>query len=171
MEATYSFLYPSSYPAASLEALGRQCQRQSEAFKCIREQTKGSPSLIRRGLLAYVQSRQRYHRRLCANPQGQAAREFVAAMQCVMEKRLASFKAADEYLLRQFTLILRKNYNDSAPELKQICCTFWNFQRVSTTDPLGTARASQPLTANWQHPTTRRGPPTAWARSAPATAS
>lgn len=105
------------------------CRSQSEGFKCIKERTKGSVPLLRRGLMTFVATRQRQHRRFCTNLESEHTKRFIQATTCIMEKRLAPMKANDGLLVQNLVEIYRRNYNDSALELKQFCCTFFNFKK------------------------------------------
>lgn len=111
---------------AELKAL---CKSQADGFKCIKERTKGGPGPIRRGLVGYVTGRMKHHKKYCSDTSSQRSREFVAATKCLLERRLTHFRNNDLELLQVFEEVARRNYNDSAAELKRICCSFHTFRR------------------------------------------
>lgn len=133
INSTYSFLYPSAYLPQSLPEHKRLCKSQVDAIKCVKDKSKGSVAILRRGLLAYMNSRQRHHRKYCSNPEtSEQARKFVEASKCAMEaKKFASFRATDSEFAQTLLEILRLNYNDSSAELKRMCCTFHTYKKVS----------------------------------------
>lgn len=127
----FSYKYQSARPPISIEELRRRCQVETEAFKCIRDKTKGGPSMIRRGLLSIVQTRQRHHKKVCTNLESAQSKRFVDGMRCTVEKRFKQFHESDERLVNTLEAIVHRNYNDSAAELKQFCCALHNQNKVS----------------------------------------
>lgn len=54
---------------------------------------------------------------------------YLRDMSCLMKHKLNRFKELDSLLCTKAEAIERRNYNDSAPELKQICCALYTHKR------------------------------------------
>lgn len=129
MQSIFSFLYPASFPPKTQNEFKAACKSQSEGFKCLKEKTKGTLPLLRRGVLTMVSTRQRHHRRYCTNLESEHSKRFLQGTKCFMEKRFKSFNEADSDLVRTLAAIMRNNYKDASLELKQICCSFFNYRK------------------------------------------
>ena len=129
-KATFVFHYPETRPPRTETELKTLCKSQSEAFKSLREKTKGARGFIRRGFLMFVSSRQVHHRKYCTNTSSEPAQKFVAMGKCIMDKKFDSFRQNEMVMAQTLNEIARRNYNDSSLELKQICCTFYNLRMV-----------------------------------------
>ena len=116
-----------------MDEFKQRCQAQLEAIKCVKEKTRGAAPLVRRGLLAYSQSRQKFHKKFCTNFQSELTRNYVEDSKCLSEKKFDHFKKIHQDYALTLSEIYKKNYNDSAIELKQFCCLLRSIrQRHST---------------------------------------
>lgn len=129
VKGTFSFLYSYAHPPKTEAELKARCKSLSEAFKYLKEQTKGAPAFVRRGMLSFVSSRQPHYRKYCTNTSSEASRKFVAATKCVMEKKFGAFKQTDSILAQTIFEIARRNYTDPSVELKQICCLLYTSKK------------------------------------------
>lgn len=130
VEASDSFLYEKSYPPTTTEQLNASCKRKTEAFKCIKDKLKsGVPGLAKRGLLSYVQGRQKYQKKYCTDVNSEQSKTYLRDMSCLMKHKFQRFKELDNLLCTKAMAIEKRNYNDSAPELKQICCALYTHKR------------------------------------------
>lgn len=129
IDSTNSFLYERSYPTNSTERLAAFCKQQTEGLKCIKEKAKGGNlGIVKRGLLSFVATKQRSHKKYCTNLNSEASKSYVNAMQCVM-KKFPQFRDLDATLTNNAIEIERRNYTDSAIELKQICCSLYTHKK------------------------------------------
>lgn len=141
LASVFSFIYPDSYPPTTQEALRESCRRQADGFKCLREKSRQTTAILRRGLSTFVQNRQRHRRRICQDLNGAQARAFLQANKCLMEKKLPTFKSLDTELANSAVELVRRNYDDSATELKYLCCAIINYRKVSSA--LGVGRGGK----------------------------
>lgn len=146
LNAVVSLIYRQSYPPTSTEALGKMCERQTEAFKCLKDKSKSMPALPRRGILSFVSSRQRANKKLCANLQSDYSRRFVQDFKCIMEKRFAEYKANDVEFSSTINELDRRHFTDGALELRYFCCAVYKFRRVSFCSSLSTSFGCHRLT-------------------------
>lgn len=135
VQSVYSFLYPSSYPPTTIDGLRNACKTQTDGFKCVRDKSKTAPAILKRGLLTFVQTRQRYHKKYCTNVNSELSKQFVNDLKCIMEKKAALYKSIDIEFANSLLEIRKRDYNDSAAELKYLCCSIINYRRVSIVRP------------------------------------
>lgn len=131
IQSVYSFEYPSSYPPTTVEALRTSCKQQTEGLRCIREKAKLTPAIIKRGLTTFVQTRQRYHKKYCTNANSNTSKKMVKDLKCIMDRKLDKYRQIDGEFANTLDELVRRNYNDSAIELKYLCCSFLKYRRVS----------------------------------------
>lgn len=134
--ATFSFAFPSSMPPRDEAEFRTLCRSQADAFKCVKEKTKGGVPIIRRGLVSYVGNRAKHHKRYCTNLASEPSRKFLEASRCLRDKRFPAYKASDVEFVELLKEIARRNYTDATIELKRICCAILNF-RKSLIDDMG----------------------------------
>lgn len=114
-----------------MEELKRICKQQADGIRCTKDKTRGAPPLLRRGLMSYVGLRQKFHKKFCSQPDSEASRRLVRDYKCILEKRREAYVRIDSKFGFALTEIHRRNYNDSSIELKYMCCTFYQYKRVS----------------------------------------
>lgn len=131
LDAVFSFVYKNSHPPVTTEGLTETCKRQATAFKCIKERSKTTPALIRRGFASFVSARQRANKKFCANVNSELSKRVVTDFKCIMEKRFSHYKGIDSEYSNTLNEIQRRNYNDSGVELKYFCCATYKFRKVS----------------------------------------
>lgn len=131
LQSVFSFIYSSSSPPTTIDGLRNSCRSQTEGFKCVRDRSKNAPAILKRGLLTFVQNRQRYHKKYCTNVNSELSKQFVRDLKCIMDKKLPTYKSIDTEFANSLLEIRKRNYNDSAQELKYLCCSIINYRRVS----------------------------------------
>lgn len=130
VDAADSFIYERSFVPTTTEKLASTCKRKLEGFKCIKEKLKsGVPAIVKRGMLNYVQGRQRYHKKYCTNVNSELSKSYTRDMDCLMKHKFQKYHELESILSNKAVEIERRNYNDSAPELKQICCALYTHRR------------------------------------------
>lgn len=142
LRSAFSFLEPESYPPSTLEQWRGQCKAQSEAFRCVKDNSKAAPALIKRGMSSLVSYRQRHQRKYCTNLNSEATKKFVAATKCIVDKRLDTYRKLDSDYMSKLRAIKLANFNDAAPELQHMCCATLKWRKVSMRGPgvVGPAR-------------------------------
>lgn len=84
---------------------------------------------MKRGVLAFIQGRQRQYRKYCTNLKSEVSKKYVEDMKCITEKKFDTFNKVEASLGSRALAILNKNYTDSGVELKQICCTLYTHKK------------------------------------------
>lgn len=130
VQATFSFVQTEYNPPRTPADFERMCKTHSDGIKCLKEKSKGTEALIRRGALAMASTRQRQHKKLCSSPSSDQAKKFLAASKCAVENKLEQLKQIDLVFRKTVAAIVQRNYNDSSAELKQLCCVLHNFKQV-----------------------------------------
>jgi hypothetical protein len=120
-----------------MDEMRKACRVQTEAFKCLKERTKGAHSIVRRGLVTLAGTRQRQQRRLCTNLESDLTKQFVESNKCIMSNVAEKMRVNDMKLVLTHGEILKRNYNESAAELKQFCCSLHDYRKVSSTTRQG----------------------------------
>lgn len=118
-------------PPTTTEALEKSCKSQSEGFKCVRDRSRSTSGILRRGLLTFIQGRQRYHKKYCTRVNGELSRQLVSDFKCIVDKKLASYVKIDSDFGNTLLELVKRNYADAGVELKYLCCAIINYRRVS----------------------------------------
>lgn len=131
VNSTESYVHEYVYPPTTVAQLTKTCNRKTEAFKCIKDKVKGPgfPGLAKRGLLTYVQGRQKYHKKYCADVQSEDSKAYLRDMSCLIKNKLARYREIDAVLLNSAHEVHRRNYTDPALELKHLCCALYTYKR------------------------------------------
>lgn len=131
IRSTFSFVYQEAFPPVNVDQLKQTCLRQTNAFKCLKEKSKNTPALIKRGVLAYGQARQKHHKSICSDLNSDSSKKFLEAVACISGKGLRSYKENDAVLINRLIEVRDKNFNDSSIELKYLCCSLAEYRKVS----------------------------------------
>lgn len=130
VESGTSFLWKASYPATNEVELATRCKTQADAMKCVKDKIKsGFPSILKRGINTYLQNLQKITKKYCNNVNSEISRKYTSDMKCIMTKKLDAISQLEGILGNKAIEIARRNYNDSAVELKQICCSLFTHKQ------------------------------------------
>lgn len=123
-------MWKASFPATNEAELATRCKTQTDSMKCVKDKIKsGFPSILKRGVNTYLQNLQKINKKYCANVNSDASRKYTSDMQCVMAKKLTRIAELESILGNKAIEIARRNYSDSAAELKQICCALFTHKQ------------------------------------------
>lgn len=114
-----------------------------DGFKCVRERSRGALPILRRGLVTFIQGRQRFHRKYCTDPNSEASQNFVKDFRCIMDKKLKVYNQIDSDFSNTLNEIYKKNFNDSKKELGYLCCALVNYRKVSNINIQSSSSASK----------------------------
>lgn len=81
--ASYSHTVPGSAYPTTPEELKEACPRHNEGLHCLRQHVKCLKPLTKRAILSFIESRRKHVKKLCSDPRGQAARDFIEAFKCI----------------------------------------------------------------------------------------
>lgn len=87
------------------------------------------PAIIKRGLSGFLSAKSRMNKKYCTNMNSDLSKRYVSDMKCLLEKKADDFIRLETILASKIDAILERNYNDSAAELKQICCALYTIKR------------------------------------------
>lgn len=130
-EASFTTTKRASWPPTTEDELKRLCKQQSDAFARIKEGSKNSHPILRRGALSYVRSRERTNRKYCTNSKSEPSQRFLAANRCLMSEIFNPFRKIEGEIAQTLYEVAKRNYTTPEPELKQLCCLFYNAKTVS----------------------------------------
>lgn len=129
IKASFSNLHPANYPPTTTESLNKLCKVQADAIKCIKEKSKGTHSMVRRGMVAYVASRQKHQKKYCTNPNSEQSKKFVADMKCIREVNFESRRKLESDVALKIEQLAKKDLRDPALELRYLCCAVRDIKK------------------------------------------
>lgn len=101
------------------------CKRNADAFKCLRAYSKCLQPLSKQVLLAMVNSRQKFNKKICTEKQSDAATKLLEFNQCMLGNKQAAEKAY-EAEIQSITVpesIVGGKIADVQDRLKHSCCS------------------------------------------------
>ena len=123
------FAYPTNH-----SGLLKSCRRQSEAFKCLKQNSKCLAPLSRQVLSAIIAGRIKYNKRLCAETVGDFNGRFIEAFKCMSQVKTLMEKGvkAETFASVISEGIANTKLNSSEIRLKHACCAVSEIKRVSS---------------------------------------
>lgn len=101
------------------------CKRQADAFKCLRAYSKCLPPLSKQVLIAMVNSRQKYNKRICTEKQSDAATKLLELDQCMLGNKVAVEKGLQAELnaIAVPEAIVNSKIDNLQDRIKHSCCS------------------------------------------------
>lgn len=114
------FAYPTNHTY-----LMSSCKRQADALKCLRAYSKCLPPLSKQVLVAMVNSRQRYNKRICSEKPSEAANKFIELNQCMHNNKMSMEKGIQAELSSILTpeAIVNSKIGSVQERVKYSCCS------------------------------------------------
>lgn len=114
------FAYPTNHTF-----LLSSCKRQADALKCLRASAKCLPPLPKQVLIAMVNSRQKYNKKICAEKQSEAATKLLELNQCMANNKPTVEKAIQAELNSILVpeSIVNSKIDSVQERIKQSCCS------------------------------------------------
>ena len=130
----FSFIYNEYAYPTNHSALLKSCKRQSESFKCLKQNSKCLAPLSRQVLSAIIAGRIKYNKRLCADQLGEFNGKFIDAFNCMSKMKPLMDKGikAETFASIVSEGIANTKLNSSETRLKHACCAVSEIKRVST---------------------------------------
>lgn len=122
------FAYPTNH-----SSLLRSCKRQSEAFKCLKQNSKCLSPLSRQVLSAIIAGRIKYNKKLCAETIGDFNGRFIDTFKCMSKTKMLMEKGVKAEIFASVISegIANTKLNSSDIRLKHACCAVSEIKRVS----------------------------------------
>lgn len=101
------------------------CKRQTDALKCLRAYSKCLQPLSRQVLIAMVNSRQRYNKKICSEKPTEAATKFLELSQC-MESNKVTVEKGLQAELNSIVIpesIVNSKIDSVQERIKHSCCS------------------------------------------------
>lgn len=129
----FSFIFNDYAYPTNHSALLKSCKRQSEAFKCLKQNSKCLAPLSRQVLSAIIAGRIKYNKRLCAETLGDFNGRFIDAFKCMSKVKALMEKGvrAETFASIASEAIANTKLNSSDIRLKHACCAVSEIKRVS----------------------------------------
>lgn len=128
------FAYPTNH-----SALLTACKRQTDALKCLRAYSKCLPPLSKQVLIAMVNSRQKYNKRICSEKPTEAALKFLELNQCMQTHKVGVEKGIQAELNSIATpeAIVNSKIDSLQERIKHSCCSVAKVRKefMDTTVP------------------------------------
>lgn len=101
------------------------CKRQADALKCLRVYSKCLPPLSKQVLVAMVNSRQRYNKKICSEKPSEAANKFIELNQCMHSNKMTMEKGVQAELNSILTpeAIVNSKISSVQDRVKYSCCS------------------------------------------------
>lgn len=101
------------------------CKRQADALKCLRAYAKCLPPLSKQVLIAMVNSRQKYNKKICSEKQSESATKLLELNQCMHNNKQAVEKGIQAELNSISTpeAIVNSKIDSVQERIKQSCCS------------------------------------------------
>lgn len=130
----FSFIFNEYAYPTNHSSLLKSCKRQSEAFKCLKHNSKCLTPLSRQVLSAIIAGRIKYNKRLCAETVGDFNGRFIDAFKCMSKTKSLMEKGvrAETFAAVVSEGIANTKLNSSDIRLKHACCAVSEIKRVST---------------------------------------
>lgn len=130
----FSFIFEDYAYPTNHSALLKACKRQSESFKCLKQNSKCLAPLSRQVLSAIIAGRIKYNKRLCAETVGDFNGRFIDAFRCMSKVRPLMEKGARAETFASVISegIANTKLNSSDIRLKHACCAVSEIKRVSS---------------------------------------
>lgn len=122
------YAYPTNH-----SSLTKSCKRQTDAFKCLKHNSKCLSPLSRQVLSAIIAGRIKYNKRLCAEPIGEFNTRFVDAFKCMAKSKTLMDKGVKAEVFASVISegIANTKLNSSDVRLKHACCAVSEIKKVS----------------------------------------
>lgn len=134
--ASYSHTIPgSAYPTSEAE-LREACPKNNEGLHCLRQHVKCLKPLTKRAIMAFIESRRKHVKRLCADPRGQFARDFTSAFACIRQHKRDKFVQSELMAIKRMDAILSEQVKEFRERFQRACCSINNY-RQRTVDDMG----------------------------------
>lgn len=132
----FSFIFDEYAYPTNHSALLKACKRQSESFKCLKQNSKCLAPLSRQVLSAIIAGRIKYNKRLCAETVGDFNGRFIDAFKCMSKIKSLMEKGARAEIFASVISegIANTKLNSSEIRLKHACCAVSEIKRVSDQD-------------------------------------
>ena len=129
----FSFIFNDYAYPTNHSALLKSCKRQSEAFKCLKQNSKCLAPLSRQVLSAIIAGRIKYNKRLCTETAGDFNGRFIDAFKCMSKIKSLMDKGVKAELFASIVSegIANTKLNSSEIRLKHACCAVSEIKRVS----------------------------------------
>lgn len=101
------------------------CRRQSDAFKCLKAYAKCLPPLSKQVLIALVQSRQKFNKRICTEKPTETAQRLIELSQCMLGSKEQTEKGtlAEMNAITLPESIVNAKIDSGSERLKYSCCS------------------------------------------------
>lgn len=101
------------------------CKRQTDALKCLRAYSKCLPPLSKQVLIAMVNSRQKYNKRICSDKQSEAATKLMELNQCMIDNKASLEKGlqAEFNSISTPEAIVNSKIDSIQDRIKHSCCS------------------------------------------------
>lgn len=121
------YAYPTNHTS-----LLRSCKRQSDAFKCLKHNSKCLSPLSRQVLSAIIAGRIKYNKRLCGESLGDFNGRFIEAFKCMSKSKTLMDKGVKAEIFASIISegIANTKLNSSDIRLKQACCAVSEIKKV-----------------------------------------
>lgn len=128
------FAYPTNHTF-----LMSSCKRQADALKCLRSYSKCLPPLSKQVLIAMVNSRQKYQKKVCTDKPSEASTKLLELNQCVQQNK-GSHEKAIQAEISSITIpesITNSKISNVQERIKQSCCSVARVRKdfMDTTVP------------------------------------
>lgn len=131
LQQGFSYRFPDYIYPSNHTYLLSSCKRQGDALKCLKAYAKCLSPLPKQVLLAMVQSRQRYNKKICVEKPNDASSKLLELGQCMRNDQALMEKgtvAEVNAIIAPEALVSRKIDNVSE-RLKQSCCSVARSRR------------------------------------------
>lgn len=129
----FSFIFDNYAYPTNHSALLKACRRQSESFKCLKQNSKCLAPLSRQVLSAIIAGRIKYNKRLCTDTVGDFNGKFIDTFKCMSKIKPLMEKGikAEQFAAIVSEGIANTKLNSSEIRLKHACCAVSEIKRVS----------------------------------------
>lgn len=128
----FSFIFNEYAYPTNHSGLLKACKRQSEAFKCLKQNSRCLTPLSRQVLSAIIAGRIKYNKRLCAETLGEFNGRFIDAFKCMSKIKPLMEKGVRAEIFAAVISegIANTKLNSSDIRLKHACCAVSEIKRV-----------------------------------------
>ena len=81
----FSFRYQDALYPTDQESLMKDCKRQAESLKCLKNYSECMAPLTKQVLLAMINNRKKYNKKLCTDTQSDVAKRFLDLNKCMQK--------------------------------------------------------------------------------------